>query len=429
VSPSGRLPVTDERGFVVVTAILLIAVMATIGLAVVQFADTQQSQAGLERVRESAFQLTEGAMQSQVFELGREWPGTPGSALPATGCTPTTGSASRCPDGPALAAAYSGADYQVRSCPTGTPQGPWTTRVSDNGTNTLGDARQYYARAVVEGSGAVPPLPSWDANADGKVWVRAQGVSNCRVQTQVALIAQTLETQAFPRNTLTANWLRTTNNGLHGDPLITTRDPREPQPSKVSLRCDPGSPTPCADYQPDKGQIYPDTKVVETGTSPTMTVAQIDSFRAQAKAAGTYYPAGVCPGDLGGRTPGNIAFAENPGGFGSNGLPACRLTGGGFTNASPGFLVVASGAIAIGGNDVFYGLVYAANLGNLTGPVVSLTGTAGIKGAVTIDGPGGLFAGASGGNVTFDGRGFGLVKGTTGAGIVRNSFRILPTGL
>lgn len=395
-----------EDGFVLVTAIVLLALMTTIGIAVLSFADTQQSQVGLERVQESAFQLTEGALQSQVFELGRAWPGSSGAATPVAGCDPSSGTAVRCPDGAGLAQAYTGTDYQNKACPAGTPAVPWTTVVRDNG----GSTGQYYARAAVDAQ------PSYDANADGKLWVRSQGVANCRVQTHVALVAQTLVQQTFPTNAVTANWFETTNNGRKV--IVSTADLLPPrQSSKVSLRC-VSAPTPCADYEADKNQISPDTTTVETGTSPIASIEQVDSYRTQAKAAGTYFTG--CPaGTLAGQ-PGKVAFIENAG-------ANCSLKGG-FSATGPGFLVVNRGKVTLGGNDVFYGLLYMVNAGAITGSVVDLQGNASIKGAVAIDGPGGVSAGSSGTNIEFDSRAFDLVKVSRGAGVVQNSFRILPAG-
>lgn len=404
---SRRPAATGQDGFVMVAAIIVLGLMATIGVAVLTFANVQQSQTGLERVSESSFQLTEGALQSQVFELGRAWPGSPGSAVPP-GCNPTSGTAVRCPDGVGLNAAYTGADYQNKTCPVGTPTVPWTTVVRDNG----GTTGQYYSRTAVDAQ------PSYDANQDGKLWVRSQGVANCRVQTHVAIVAQTLVQQSFPMNAITSNWFKTTNKGRKV--IVSTKDVVPPlQSAKVSLRCQ-SAPSPCADYQKDKGHVTPDTTTVEAGTSPVMSDDQIASFRAQAKALGTYFPG--CPGNALAGKPPSIAFVENAG-------ANCSL-GAGFTEAKPGFLVVYAGAVTIGGNDNFYGLLYMANRSTppITGAVVSLQGNSSIQGGIAIDGPGGVSAGSSKVNIVFDSRAFDQVKTSRGAGIVQNSWRVLPAG-
>jgi hypothetical protein len=91
-------------------------------------------------------------------------------------------------------------------------------------------------------------------------------------------------------------------------------------------------------------------------------------------------------------------------------------------------LVIARGTVQFGGNSVFYGIVYAANLSDISGTVVSTSGTALIQGAVAVDGPGGVVAGASKANIVFDDRAFPLIKGYSGAGFVQNSWRTLPRG-
>ena len=109
--------------------------------------------------------------------------------------------------------------------------------------------------------------------------------------------------------------------------------------------------------------------------------------------------------------------------------PTCPTPGGdGNSNATPGFLVIANGSLELGGNQVFYGVVYAANLTNLATAVVKLNGTSAIQGAVAVDGPGGVETGNSGANIVYDPRAFNLIKGHAGAGVVQNSWRVLPTG-
>ena len=61
----------EERGSVMVTAILLMAVMMTLGFAVMSSVDTQTRQSRAERERESTFNLAEASLSAQTFILGR----------------------------------------------------------------------------------------------------------------------------------------------------------------------------------------------------------------------------------------------------------------------------------------------------------------------------------------------------------------------
>ena len=90
----------EERGSVMVTAILLMAVMMTLGFAVMSSVDTQTRQSRAERERESTFNLAEASLSAPDLH-----PGTPGHRPPeppvsARGCPASRGrtpTSARCP--------------------------------------------------------------------------------------------------------------------------------------------------------------------------------------------------------------------------------------------------------------------------------------------------------------------------------------------
>lgn len=391
-----------EEGFVLVTAVILLLIMMTAGLAVLKFSDGQQNGARVERTREASFQLAETAMSAQVFQLSRLWPGSGASAAPLE-CSATASTGPVCPDPAAIATTHTGADYGAQPC-NGLATAPWTTTIRDDaGTSTA--AITYYDKPTVDAR------PTYDQNANGQVWVRSTGVARCKLQTVVALVSQKLVPLSFPRNVVTANWVKTNNQGRKV--IINTLGTRSASPGKVAVRCQNLGTQPCLDYPADKGQVSP--PVVEPNSqAPAQTVSptSMDSLRSQAKALGTYYA--TCPPSL----TGGLVFVED--------MTGCGSYPGGNSDASPGFLVAAKGPVTFGGNSVFYGVVYAANQTNLTGAVVSTTGTASIVGAIAVDGPGGVLAGASGPNIVYDPRAFALLMTSAGAGIVKNSWRVLP---
>ena len=408
----------QEEGSALVTAIVLVTVMVMLGLAVYAMADTEQKQAGNERVRESAFVVAEAALDAQVLQLSRTFPLVATQAYP-TGCTAAAATATTCPDPVAMSGSYTGGDY-ASGC-NGSAVTQWTTRVRDNGRG----AEKYYSRAIVDGN------ETWDANADGALWVRAEGVAGCRARSVVTLVASKEISLPFPRNVVTANWFRTTNmgkkvivdtEGKFAMPPDIRPDPdqQSSQPADLSVRCNPAPPTgACLGFDPAKGQIAPNTAKVAPSPSPMLSTSQIDSMRALARSLNTYYPLGSCPTSLTGK----IVFVEQL-------EPTCSTPGNGAGNtaASPGMLVVARGTYTIGGNSAFYGVIYMLNQTNITGPVVNLQGTALIQGAVSIDGPGGLAAGASKTNLIFDPRSQSLVKGLGAGAAVPNTWRELPRG-
>jgi hypothetical protein len=289
--------------------------------------------------------------------------------------------------------------------------------VRDNG----GGSTSYYDPAVV------PSQPSWDANADGSVWVRSEGTAQCRMRTTVALVQLSRVPLPFPRNVITTNWLQVSNNGRkvivdtlgsYAQPP-SARPPGNAQPGGVAARCQ-SAPTPCIKYDPTKGQIAPDTTQVNSGGSAaTLTDDQIAGLKLQAQTAvpPTYYPAGSCPPNLTGK----LIFVED--------MTGCGGYSGGNSGNNPGVLVFMHGTVSFGGNGVFYGIIYAGNKApSVTGAVVTIQGTAAIQGAIVVDGPGGVVAGSSRTNVVFDPRAFQSLQALANATMVPNTWRLIPSG-
>ena len=403
----------SESGSALVIAMFAIAMMLMIGISTYTFVDAQQSHATQEHIGEASFRRANAALNAQMFQLGSVWPNTAATAYPSS-CTSAGAAASPCPNATDLSQSFTGAEYAAGTCAGGATNG-WRTWVRDNG----GGATSYYDPAVV------PSQPAWDANADGSMWVRAEGTARCRTRTTVALVQLSRVPLPFPRNVVTANWVSVTPNGRKVliDTLGTyaqppsARPPGNAQPGGVSARC-VSAPTPCIKYDPSKGQISPDTTMVNSGgSSSTLTTEQIAGLKLQAQnnVPSTYYPAGSCPPSLDGK----LVFVED--------LTGCPGYRGGNTPNTPGVLVFMRGTLSLGGNAVFYGIVYAGNRQNSTGAVVSISGTAAIQGAVAVDGPGGVTAGSSRTNIVFDQRAFSLLQSLANATMVPNTWRQIPS--
>lgn len=169
-------------------------------------------------------------------------------------------------------------------------------------------------------------------------------------------------------------------------------------------------------FDPGKGQVSPNTAQPSPTTSAA-AVSPVDlaAFKSRAMALNTYYPAGApCPSSL----TGPAVYVEGP----------CDLGSAANSEAAPGALYIGRGTFSLGGNSVFYGLLYMGNLQGSTGTVVSIGGTALIKGAVAIDGLGGLVAGSSKANVIFDDRVFDIFQGNRTVARTPSTFRELPSG-
>src|SRR3954471_15363483 len=119
----------DERGNVLVTAILLMSVMLSVGIAGASTVDTQTAQSRKERERESTFNLAEAALSAQPFILGRRGTGTAANPYPAVGCSTASSSNLFCPDNTNLMRSYTGDATQVDFNAASTS---WRTDVLDD---------------------------------------------------------------------------------------------------------------------------------------------------------------------------------------------------------------------------------------------------------------------------------------------------------
>ena len=248
---------SDDRGWVVITAIFVMVLMIGLGIALLAIVDTQTSQSRKERERESSFNLTEGALYAQSVTLQNNWPtvapNAAGSGLscdpsaPAKSCaygryttvnpniltsgTPCaysggtlTGAANQCPTVDELQQAFKNVDaFQ---------NGTWYLQVRDN-RDATGAASTIYDRntvnaAACQDSGGTAVVCTWDQNGDRRLWVRATGIVRGKTRRMVALLQLEKQRVPFPSNVLTAQSVQVTNNG---------NDVVDGTGSQVALRC------------------------------------------------------------------------------------------------------------------------------------------------------------------------------------------------
>ena len=77
-----------EDGWVLVSAIVLMAIMLSVGLASFAFVDTGQKRSRESRERESSLSLAEAALYAQGFALTTNWPNAGQGRSPATARRP-----------------------------------------------------------------------------------------------------------------------------------------------------------------------------------------------------------------------------------------------------------------------------------------------------------------------------------------------------
>jgi len=394
---------TGEEGLAVLTVMVLMGVMLTTAFALVSTVDTQTSASRAERVRDSAFNLAESALNAQIFALSHDWPGLGRAALPYGTCTPASTS-SRCPDNASLTGGAS-ADLIGAT---------WETRVRDNGA---GSAPNFYSDA------STALQPGYDANADGQVWVRAQAAAQGHTRTLVALVRVQKQEEDVLHGALIAGSVDITNNG--NKELIRASG------GPVSVRC----PTPLTLL------TYPGTclghaltgttgtltslmsllSVQITGTVPTLNYLGGDAVKVEARARlkataiadGTYFT--TCPTAAQMTAP--IVYVE--------GAVSCFYNSNSQFNtpAAPGLLLLDQANVTFGGTSLFYGVIYGANTPAGAAVLTTQGNSALINGGVIIDGTAKMVVGSSGLNINFDVNAYRSVASYGSAGVVQNTWR------
>jgi hypothetical protein len=396
--------------------------MLGLALGLLLFVDNQQKASAREQSAEMAYNLAEAALNAQVGQLSRAWPGQSSEAYPdgedngVIRCTAsTTTQTNGCPSGGSLSVGYpntSGAacGAGVKDAWSSASTNSWTTYVRD-------DAEQSsYFNSAAEQS-----QPGWDKNEDNKLWVRAVGIAQCRVVSVVTLVSRQLIALNFPHAAASGNWFRITNNGKKVI-VNTAGEPPVSQPGEISMRCEGLGSQSCESWDKAKEQISPNTTKSPPTPSVTLSETQLAALRAQAQSAGTLRTAakGNCPTSLS-ELSGLPAYVE--------GCGALKLTGG-VANSStkPGFLILADGTLELKGNAEFFGIIYARNSMNSSGAVVVLGGTAQVFGGIDVDGNGCIELGSSKANLIYNPTAINELKTYAGATPTRNTFRVLPVG-
>ena len=392
---------------------VLMGVMMTAGFAIASRVDTQTSASQAQRVRDSAFNLAESALNAQIFAMSTGFKSSESDFDACPQPVPTV----RCPDNASLVT-------------TGSPDlagATWQTTVHDNGPDE--DDKNFYSEAT-------RAQPGWDVNGDGNVWVRAQGTAQGRSRTLIALVRSDKQDEVVPKAALIAGRLDLSNSGnskllVNGDGMVAVRCDVESQPNETCV----GHPLNSNKFKKVPEQIagvpYADAYVPKPpapANAPAIDEAARMRLKATAIATGSYYL--TCPteaqlkGPPGVQQAGRVVYVENAnctGSFKGDYNVAPQL---------PGMLLFNQGAIEFGGNARFNGVVYAVNATTppSSGALVTVSGTAQITGGVLIDGPGTMVLGASKENLVYDVNAFSSVASFGSAGIVQNTFRELRAG-
>lgn len=398
-----------EEGWAMVVAVMVTALMMSIGLATAVVIDAQTQGSARERLDESDFNLAQGALDSQMAILTAKWPGGSVSAYPTT-CTSSSVSA-QCPDPTMIRSTYNSVDYG--SAPS------WTVQVRDN---TTGD---FYS------DGGTAGAPHFDSNGDGKVWVRATSTVKGHIRGVVGLVQVDKQTEQLPHSTLVAGSISISNNGNKA--LICTKLPdnatgnsctpsSSSQVGPVQVRCTTYT-TSCLNIRApinNSVQISPYNVQLGYATQQSLTPDALGRLRSRAQSDGTYY-SGTCPSSMQGPQAGMVVFVENAN---------CSFTSNGTYNSltAPGVFVINNGTLNLRGNSTYIGVIYGANP-PASGTTVTLGGNTSVIGGINVDGNGTFVAGSSHVNLVFDDFAFSKVTSYGTARLVQNKWReFVPSG-
>jgi hypothetical protein len=389
-----------QDGYAVATAMIVMTLMLTIGVAATLYVNAETNSSRRERVQESRLNLTEGVVSAQIFQLSRNWPATADYAYPAA-CTQTS-SQRFCPTPAQLKRQFKGKDVTAGAA-------TWNVQVRDDDVSSATAA--YYSDA------AVLARPTWDQNGNGEMWVRAEGSLDPNTQDGKAgatrLVVARVRVEQKPLNFPDAPFVAGSfATGNSGNKIIVQTGGKN-----GIVRCDNGTAAPsyrdnaCIGY--DTGQVSPVGTVISDPDVPPNLIPPgvLDSLRAMAQAKGTYYSSG-CPAN----PSGDIVFVET-----GNCIYNSNMTVN--TSAKPGLFIVNNGTIKVNGTVNWYGVIYAVNAQNSTDTVVELSGDSDVQGGVFVDGPGRFSVGNSKMNLTYAQRIIAAPTAYGTAGIIQNTWR------
>ena len=164
-------------------------------LSVATYVDSQTKLGAASRKRETAFNMAQAAMNMQTYALSRDWPGVGQVATPYPVCGPST-ALSRCPTPTEMSNLIASADASGAT---------WQTQVHDNGGDS--NSANFYSDSTVLSQ------PAYDANGDGRLWVRATATAKGKSRTIVELVRVEEEALDLPHAAVVAGRFQSTNSG------------------------------------------------------------------------------------------------------------------------------------------------------------------------------------------------------------------------
>jgi hypothetical protein len=353
--------------------------------------------------------MAQAAMNMQTYALSRDWPGVGQQATPYPVCGPSS-ALTRCPTPTEMSNLIASADASGAT---------WQTQVHDNGGNS--NSANFYSDATVLSQ------PAYDANGDGRLWVRATSTAKGKSRTIVELVRVEEEALDLPHAAVVAGRFVSTNSG---NKVVVDTSSGTGANGFVGVRCSVmnNEATACLDMplgtSPTQTQAKWDALVqqqispyaghVQLGYQTNNAMSQFtrDQLKARAIADGKYFA--TCPPTW---PTGTIVYIESG---------DCTYSSNVTVNsqAQPGLLLMNNGTLTLKGTGDYWGVIYCVNAQNSSGIVLSLQGSGTLHGGVFVDGNGIVAAGGtSNTNIQYNDSALSAVKGYGAAGLIQNTWR------
>jgi Tfp pilus assembly protein PilX len=224
-----------ERGWVLVTAMAVMAIMLVIGLGTLKLVDAQSKEGGRERTRESSLNTAEGLLYAQSAVLQKLWPSSPATAyLPTCDQSNFGANSGQCPNASELIGSgqvFNNVDELVNGL-------TWKLQVRDDVGASQANPNPIYDRTTVDAttngcvsSSGAAAVCTYDANGDKKLWVRAEAFVNGKTRRLVALLQLENFKIPFAKNAVVGGSLTVSNAG--NKTIVDTTG------SQVVVRCSP----------------------------------------------------------------------------------------------------------------------------------------------------------------------------------------------
>jgi type II secretory pathway pseudopilin PulG len=385
-------PFRREEGIALLTSIVSVALMATLGFSLLAVADRQTAETRTEKSSEMAFNLAEATLNAQAFLAGRNWPkSTAQMPAPASAAAPCSGQTmTGTLDAPATTVTL---HDQLQSMLAQTYRGAtagsqWWVTACEEGGRTAWDS------SLLNGLAYDPSVVASPTAKPRRMWIRAEALVGGRKRSVVGLV-QAGQAPVFPPNLavvtgkMGADVTTTTGQLLTGaivgpllGSLIGGGQPVIEGP--VGLRCsllDNVELLGClsglfkATSMLTVAPLLQANDWVDFRADTVISAEQLALLRQQAQETGTYYA--TTSGGVGGvangaaclpaGATGKIVFIEQVG----NGTGSCILN----TNANPSAtaLIVGSGGVRVQGTTgTFTGVIYALHRKSLAGNIADV---------------------------------------------------------